>query len=171
MSKAIRYAPMSKTICKEIVKEIMNDLREQERKDKKRKVFRNTELLMKNYRVLKQHSDNAIYSLNQVVEDLEPLTFEKLYISAILKSKIRTTIMVQHIDMALELLQGNAISQGKQELNKYNVLLSIFVLDKTFEDLAEEYNCSALTVRRWKNDMLKCLGLLLFGVDGLLNFF
>jgi uncharacterized protein YjcR len=161
---------MSKAVSKEVVKEVINELKEQERNASKHKVFRNTELLMKNYTVLKQHSDNAVYSLDQVVKDIEPMTYEKLYIDAILKSKIRTTVMVQHIDMALDILHGNAIAKGEQEISKYNALSALYIAGKTFEDIAEQYNCSTLTVRRWKNDMLKSLGLLLFGVDGLLNF-
>ncbi len=160
---------MSKTSNKELIKEVLKEISEQERQTNKRKVFRNTELLMKNYNVLKQHSENAVYSFTQSITDIEPLTFENLYIEAILKSKIRTTIMVQHIDMALEMLHKNSMDKGKQEENKYNAMIDNFVTGETFEELAEKYNCTPLTVRRWKNDMLRNLGILLFGVDGLLS--
>jgi len=77
--------------------------------------------------------------------------------------------MVQHIDMALDLLQKNSMKNGKAEENKYDAMIDVFIYNKTFEESAEKYHCTPLTVRRWKNDMLKSLGILLFGIDGLLN--
>jgi len=47
---------VSKTINKELIKEVLKEISEQERQNNKRKVFRNTELLMKNYNVLKHYT-------------------------------------------------------------------------------------------------------------------
>ncbi|WP_241428215.1 helix-turn-helix domain-containing protein [Clostridium sp. DJ247] len=37
----------------------------------------------------------------------------------------------------------------------------------TYEEIAETLNCGVNTPRRWINEMINELGVLLFGIDGL----
>jgi len=154
---------------KKLIRETIAEYMEQLQGGKKSKAYHNTELLMKNYNVLKQHSENAIYELKEDVEGFEfNMDFDEPYIQSILKSKIRTTIMLQHIDMALETLEYNCTIHGKAEIDKYGALIGVYISKKTYEQLAEDYGCTPLTIRRRKNEMLRVLSILLFGTDGLL---
>jgi len=154
---------------KKLIRETIAEYIEQQGR-KKSKAYHNTKLLMKNYSTLKQHSKNAVYELKEDVEGFEfNMDFDEPYIQSILKSKIRTAIMLQHIDMALDMLKRNSAARGKSESDKYNILVGVYITGDTYDDLAERYNCVTSTVWRWENDMLRELSVLLFGVDGLLT--
>lgn len=134
-----------------------------------KKVFHNTKLLMKHYNDLKLHIDNAVSDLHEIDQDiLAPMDYyedDELYILSIRKSKIKTLIMISHIDAALDVLYKNEVRNGTVE--KYLALKKLFVDKKTYECIAEELNCSIITVRRWVNEMLKQLGIYLFGVESI----
>jgi DNA-directed RNA polymerase specialized sigma subunit len=155
-------------VDKESIKEIVRELRKEEKENKKREVFHNTKLLLKHYNDLKSHIANSISDIEDVksdYDDLLCLDIEDLYILSIKRSKAKTLIMVAHIDMALETLK---VTQNKlQSLEKYKALELYFFKEKTYEDIAELLHCGVATVRRWVNEMVKELGIYLFGVDGL----
>nr|WP_235694980.1 sigma-70 region 4 domain-containing protein [Clostridioides difficile] len=50
---------------------------------------------------------------------------------------------------------------------KYRALELYYCDEKTYEEIAEILNCGVVTSRRWINEMVKELGVYLFGIDGL----
>ena len=52
-------------------------------------------------------------------------------------------------------------------VKKYQALESYYFNEETYENIAEKLNCGVITVRRWVNEMINELSILLFGIDGL----
>lgn len=129
--------------------------------------FHNTELLLRHYNSLKAHYDNAIDNLQQVqdIVDFEYTDEDELYIKSIRRSKSRTLIMIAHINAAVEELEERLVVEGQPE--KFMVIREVYFEGKTFAKMAEKLNCSEMTVRRWKNEMIEEISLLLFGIEGL----
>ncbi len=135
----------------------------------KKKVFHNTKLLMKHYNDLKAHIIYSICDINDITNtdkiELEKEEYDELYILSIKQSKVKTLIMMSHIDSSLEVLKKE---QGKKGvIEKYLALEKIFIDEKTYEEVAEELNCGVITVRRWVKEMLEELGIYLFGIEGI----
>ena len=71
--------------------------------------------------------------------------------------------MIAHIDMALEQLKRKQIKKGT--VDKYNALTKHYIDEKNYEEISEELKCSVITPRRWINEMIDELSVLLFGID------
>ncbi|SFC63359.1 helix-turn-helix domain-containing protein [Clostridium uliginosum] len=142
--------------------------KEQKVIDEKR-VFHNTKLLMKHYNDLKSHIVYSVSDINDITNsdkiELEKEDYDELYILSIKQSKVKTLIMISHVDVSLELLKKEQKRKGVIE--KYLALEKIFIGEKTYEQIAEELNCGVITVRRWINEMLTELGIYLFGIEGI----
>lgn len=154
-------------VIKKATKEAIREYTKELRKEQKNKTFHNTRLLMKNYNNLKEHMEKGIDSLKFALDngDYDELTEDEVYILSIKQSKARTLIMVAHIDIALEALKEKQYRMSCHE--KYKAFKKYFIENETYEDIAAELNGSVITVRRWINEMVKQLAVLIFGVDGL----
>jgi hypothetical protein len=148
---------------------------DEERKRNRKQRFLNTELLLQNYHLLCDHRDNSKNKASDVFsfEELEEAGIHDIVVQAITRSRARTEVMINQIDICLERLKQRQYAKGQGD--KYEVLWCLY-LDKARKDIewgqliqavAEETPCSESTVRRWKNEMIKELSVLLFGVDGL----
>lgn len=162
-------------IAKAAAVEALKILREDERQQIRRNRYHNTELLLKNYLNLLDHYENARDKATDIisVEDLEELDMDEVIIKAIKRSRLRTLIMINQIDTCLDILKLRQANKGQPE--KYDVIHCLY-LDRARRDIswgdliatvAQELNCSTDSVRRWKNEMVRELSILLFGVDGL----
>ena len=155
-------------VIKKATKEAIKEYDKEKREEEKKKVFHNTRLLLKHYNDLKTHVENAIDDVERLESDLldiNELDRDELYILSIKKSKSKTMIMIAHIDMALEQLEKKQYKLCSTE--KYKALIMFFLEEKTYEEIAEQLNCGVNTPRRWVNEMISELSILLFGIDGL----
>lgn len=155
-------------IISKAAKEAIKEFDKEKMQEQKKKVFHNTRLLLSHYNDLKEHVKNAIESAEQLNTDwmdMEDLDKDELYILSIKRSKTKTLIMIAHIDTALETLKSKQCKLYSFE--KYNALKMFYIDEMTYEEIAEELNCGVNTPRRWINEMLNELGILLFGVDAL----
>lgn len=136
--------------------------------DQRKKVLHNTKLLMKHYNDLKEHAESAVETISEInFNDCNVVDLDKddLYILSIKRSKIKTLIMISHIDASLALLE-----QKQMKLNtiyKYDALEMFYIQEKSYEDIQEKLSCGKNTPARWINQMLNELSILLFGVDGI----
>lgn len=139
-----------------------------EKKSIKKKTFHNTELLLIHYNDLKEHCKKAKYDAEDIQnyfgEDIK-INNDELYIKSIMVSKLKTQIMIEHIDLAIKTLEVKM--NKKKQPEKFEVIKIIYFNGKSFEDAAAELHCSVDTIRRWKNEMTRELSIYLFGVDGL----
>lgn len=149
-------------------KEAIKEYDKEKKQEQKKKVFHNTKLLLKHYNDLTTHVNKAIDDVNSLETDLMglgDLDGDELYILSIRRSKNKTLIMIAHIDMATEQLKRKQRQLCTME--KYKALEEYYFHEKTYEQIAEELNCGVITVRRWVNEMINELSILLFGIDGL----
>ena len=108
----------------------------------KRKILYNTKLLLKNYNELKNHSINAIYkNIDEEVIDRmngEEANYsdDKIFIESIRNSKIKTLIIITHIDVALERVKQKHKIKGTIE--KYKALELYYIKEKRKDDIAVE---------------------------------
>lgn len=134
--------------------------------EKKNGVFRNTKLLMENYNAFKFNVEKGISDSNQLDINLyDEIEEDALYVLSIRRSKLRSLIMVSHIDACLEKLKERQAQKGT--LEKYCVLQYHYLDGMTYENIADVYGISERTSRRWVNELLNSLGTYIFGIDGL----
>ena len=148
------------------------------------KRLRNTRLLLKNYRSFVEHCNNAQYSVEnpikkeisknsitvQLFDDLYNLQDDAFVVSSILKSKEKTKIILDHINMCLEFFAQKAMKTNNQEMiRRFNVIDALYIKEKSmsFEEIAEQEHISTKTVNRDKNKAIQELSVLIFGIDGL----
>ena len=158
----------SEEVVKSIAKEAVKEYVKEQEKNRKKTALHNAKLLMTNYNTLKLNVEEGISEINQIdYSELEDIydTDDVMYIESIRRSKIRSLIMIAHIEKCLELLKRDL--EKKDELDKYKVFIEILVEQKTHEDVAEAYNVVPMTVYRWVKELLGKLSIYLFGIDSL----
>ena len=168
MRSSVNYDQVIKKAVTEAIKEF--DIKKHE--EAKTKILHNTSLLLSNYNNLSKHYEEAVDNLDYIELDEEGNSScesieanDKLFILSIRRSKFRTMIMVAHIQTALKILKDDCIR--KNQLIKYDVLEKHYLQNVPFNQIAVESNCSEITARRWKNEMVQDLGVYLFGIDAL----
>lgn len=167
----MRGININETIKKAIT-EAIKEFDSKRQAESKAKILHNTRVLLNNYNSLASHYEKAVDNLDYIelneddeysCESIE--SNDKLFILSIRRSKFRTMIMVTHIKAALDSLRETCIK--KNQPDKYKVLEMHYLQDVPYGEIAKEINCSEITARRWKNEMVQDLGVYLFGVDAL----
>lgn len=162
---------MNRTTAEEIAeaaarKAVVEYAREREKENKK-KVFQNTRILMKNYKSIKEHVENAITEAADMEMDIEDdgVDKEELFIKSIKRSKIRSLIMISHIESCLRLLEKE--ERNKNTFEKYLAYTYYYIDEMEAESIGEIVGCDARTIRRWINECDRKMSIYLFGADAL----
>lgn len=155
-------------IAKAAAHEAVKEHERSTRKNKKAKIFQNTKKLMENYNRICQSVEKGVAELGDMdnAEELEEFTEEDIFINSILKSKLRSIIMIAHIDKCLALLKEEEDRKNTPE--KYVAFKAFYLEGKTYEDMLEKYGFAERTARRWITEMTNTLGVYLFGADALM---
>ncbi|MBC2721826.1 hypothetical protein [Desulfosporosinus sp.] len=138
--------------------------------------FHNTELLLKNYLSLIEHfelSQDKASEEDLVAFDFDGDDADDIIIRSIRRSRIRTLVMVFHIEACLGRLRTKMADKG--QLEKYVVIEKLYLdpvksvipLTERKQIIAAEVHCGDTSVWKWRNEMINELSVLLFGVDGL----
>lgn len=154
--------------------EVYAKQKKRERKARIDRRLRNTKRLMRSYREIKIHAGDAIASLSEVVhEDFE--FFKGLMedgdtvdVSAIVRSKARSAIMLTHIDAMLQAYQAICYGSKKPEdQRRYRVLESMCLVDNppTVSEIAERENIDVRTVYKDFDAACEKMSALLFGIQ------
>jgi hypothetical protein len=146
------------------VKVAIKEYNKEQKADKRAKALHNTKMLLKNYEKIKSSIDEAISEESQLNESLKYDEDDGVYINSIRKSKLKSLIIISHIDRALDLTKYEY--ERKDMLYKYNSLYDCLINGVTFEVEAEALNTSAVTIRRWIAEITKVLSIRIFGCDG-----
>lgn len=87
--------------------ETVKEFEKSQKKNRKVRVFQNAKKLMENYNRICQSVQEGVSELSDVDdgEELEALPAEDIYINSIIKSKLRSIVMIAHIDKCLGLLE------------------------------------------------------------------
>ena len=156
-------------IAKRAAKEAIAEAKKEERQQKKVKIFQNTKVLMENYRRMVQSVEEGVSDLSSLTEEpIEGLDDDNanVFIESIVRSKLRSLVMLAHIDKCLKLLEDE--ERRKNTPEKYLAFRYFYIDGMTHESIAEVLNCSDRTYRRWVSDLTGSLGVYLFGVDALM---
>ena len=152
--------------------------REKERKSRQDRRLHNTRLLLKNYRLLKEHTKGAIFRANQAreraVDILDGLNDYEMddgfYIESIKKSQQRTLIILAHIDQMLELYKAYCYNSGNPEnIRRYGVVMATYIDEpkKSALEIAGTFGIEKRTVYKDIKAAANPLTALLFGIDSL----
>lgn len=140
--------------------------------------LRNTRLLLKNYRTLKQHAQGAVFNAKKakenavdILDGLDSFQFDdNLYIESIKRSQQRTIIILRHIDEMMKYYRIACEESGREdEMRCYRIIMATYIDDekKTAEEIAEIENIERRTVYKNINTAMKPLSALIFGVDSI----
>lgn len=153
-------------IIDKAVKKAIREYAKEEKQERKRKALHNTKLLLKNYNKINSSIDEAISEANQLEQDMIGFDDdEEVYINSIRRSKLKSLIVVAHIEKALTLTKEEY--EQKDMLIKYQALYDCLINGVTYEEEAEVLSASTMTVRRWITEVTKVISIRIFGSDGI----
>lgn len=149
-------------------KEVLKEHERQVRREKKVKVFQNTKKLMENYNRICQSVEEGVAELSDMdnSDELEGFTEDDIFIDSILKSKLRSIVMIGHIDKCLRLLEDEECRKNTHE--KYLAFKYFYLDGMTYESIAEVYGYGERTARRWITELTGILSIYLFGADAIM---
>jgi len=137
----------------------------------------NTKLLLRNYRMLKDNSENSIFGRSQMEESaadilcsMMNLYDDEVIVDAIKRSATRTAIMVCHIDTMMGIYKAYCEkSSNILDIRRYEVVHDMYIAEEnlTVKEIAQKKNMSKENVYSDLNIALERLSALIFGVDGL----
>ena len=133
------------------------------------KIFRNTKYLMENYERIKDSVEQGVSSVKDLEKQVYNIDFDggldEIFVESIRRGKVRSTVMLAHIDKCLALLEQDQNRKNTPE--KYLAFRYFYLDGMSYESIAEVYGYSERTARRWINELIRILGIYLYGVDGL----
>lgn len=137
----------------------------------------NTKLLLRNYRMLKDNSENSIYGRSQMKESAADILCsmmnmydDEVIVDAIKRSATRTAIIVSHIDTMLGLYKVYCDkSSNDLDRRRYEVIYDMYMAEQTLsvKEIAKKQNMSRESVYTDLKIAIERLSALIFGVDGL----
>lgn len=147
--------------------EAVREFEKSQKKNRKVKVFQNAKKLMENYNRICKSVQEGVSELSDVDdgEELEELSAEDIYINSIIKSKLRSIVMIAHIDKCLGLLEAEEYQKNTPE--KYLAFKYFYLDGMTYDSIAEVYGYGERTARRWITELTTILSIYLFGADAI----
>ena len=142
----------------------------------------NTKLLLKNYRMFKEHCTGAVYtdeagehdgSEEETALELMDMILQRdhsVTVDSIRRSCRRTKIMVRHIDNMLDLYRAHCEQNGNDALQRgYRIIRGLYLdaVPLTPEQLSEQEHISTRQVSRDRDAAIEQISMLMFGIDGL----
>lgn len=137
--------------------------------------LRNTKLLLENYRSFKLFCNNAVCQAEvkikenaiDILDSLEDVDSETLFIESIKKSVARTVIMVQHIVSIMDIFQ--TVCSKKKKEKQYQVLYYMYIHDDHYcnEKIAELIEREERQIYNISKTSIESLSPIMFGIDAL----
>lgn len=160
----IKVEELIKTAAKEAVREYDKELQ----RAKRIKIFQNTKKLMENYNRICKSIEEGIADLADLDghEELDDFTDEDIFVNSILKSKLRSIVMIAHIDKCLKLLEDEQYRRNTHE--KYLAFTYYYLDEMKQESIEEILGNTDRTIRRWVTELTNILSIYLFGADAIM---
>lgn len=163
--------------AKEALKMFQQEREKEQRKRADRRL-RNTKLLLRNYHMLKEHTENSVFGRTQmeesaidILESMMSVYDNDVIIESIKRSATRTAIIVSHIEVMFGLYHSYCEHTTNREidLRRYEVTWDMYMAEKTLtaKEIAEKQNISTRNVYEDIRIAVERLSALIFGVDGL----
>jgi len=143
--------------------------------------LRNTKLLLRNYRTLKSHCENAIFeragivaeNMNaiDILDSIDEYLFnETFYVESIKRTTERTAIILAHIDEMMRIFEILCHQSGRlEDARRYRVVKALYIDEQGLiaEEIAENEKINVRTVYKDIDIASERLTALFFGIDGL----
>ncbi len=140
--------------------------------------LRNTKLLLRNYRMLKEHAENSVFGRTQmeesaldILESMMSMYDNEIIIESIKRSATRTAVIVSHIETMFDLYAAYCDKSPNRdiEMRRYEVLWDMYMAEDTLsaKEAAEKQHVSKDTIYTDIRMATEKLTALIFGVDGL----
>lgn len=159
--------------------DVMRKEQQKQLSERHKRKLRNTKLLLRNFRMFKLHSENAVAELQDVDEDTYQI-FEDmmsngirdndLFVESIKKSVARTKIIVTHVSEMLNLYEIYCRQSSKPEdMRRFRVIQAMYIDDEplTASQIADNEGIDNRTVYKDVDAAIEKLSALIFGIDGL----
>ncbi|NSN57342.1 hypothetical protein HRD96_05150 [Enterococcus faecalis] len=157
----------------EIITAKVLEIQEKKKKETKREKrdwkLRNTNLLLKNYRMLKKHCDSIV----PTIQDYEISVFdsEALNLDTLMKYKARTKEMLDYFDLMFSSYNNYCRSNGDAAERRFDIIKSVYIEDGNFRksksEMASYYAIDFRTVDRDIKKATDELSIFLYGIDSL----
>ena len=146
------------------------------------KRLHNTRLLLKNYRMLKAHFKNAVYTLEEehANQEMKPgdiwkllnqtAPTEEIYIEAICKSATRTMIILQHLDRMLDIYAAFCERSPMPSVKRQYRIMKARYLDEpqiSMADIADMEHIHKRTAEKDLDVAIESITALIFGIDAI----
>lgn len=140
--------------------------------------LRNTKLLLRNYRMLKEHAENSVFGRSQmeesaldILESMMSMYDNEVIIESIKRSATRTAVIITHIDTMFGLYAAYCDNAPNRdiEMRRFDVIWDMYMADHTLsaKEIAEKQHMSKDNVYADLRVATERLTALIFGVDGL----
>lgn len=134
-------------------------------KSESEKELRNTKELLKNYRLLENHLDVELPS----IDDDTPLSRYELSLYSLLGYRARSKEMMVFINEIIERYQMICMQGTPEQERRFKVIRNLYI-DRpamTRVRLAKRFGCDEKTIRRDERQAINELSVMIFGIDGL----
>ena len=115
--RPVKQTEALEEVARLAAREALKEHEKQLRREKRIKVFQNTKKLMENYNRICQSVEEGVAELSDMDngDELEEFTEDDFFINSILKSKLRSIVMIGHIDKCLKLLEDEECRKNTHE--------------------------------------------------------
>lgn len=121
----------------------------------------NTRLLMRNYNGLKDHIDNVTDEIEFEFDDIH----DEIWITSIIRTKLRTMKMMTYIDSALGILEKRF--RKNCEEYKFKAFKLYYMGEKNNEQIQEILGCGKNSPKKWSDLVIEELSILLWGIEAI----
>lgn len=139
--------------------------------------LRNVKLLLQNYKDLKQHSENAVYTAEQAEDAIDildmmwdPNNRSDAVVESIKASLLKTKIIMGHIDSMIDIYRDMVYrSNNEVEIRRFNILYDRYIKEGETKvaSLCDKYHIDKRTVYYDTDIAAERLATLIFGIDSL----
>lgn len=151
-------------IAKKAAQQAIKEFTEAAKKTERKRMLHNTFVLMENYTSLKKYADSAISETSQIENNIF-LNSKNEYLKSIRNSRVKTLLMISHIDNAINELKKECEKKG--EKYKFEAFEMHYIKNVPYEKIQEKMNCGKNSPSRWCKEIIKLLSVKLFGIDGI----
>lgn len=146
------------------VRLVIKEYEKEKKEAAKKKIYHNTFLLMKKYNVLKEHINDMKGDIELQVE-FEDLGPGDVWILSVARSKMKSIKMISYVDQAISIVEENF--RQKCIYHEYQAFYKYFIEEKTNEQIMKELNCGKNSPKKWCDNVLNELSVLLWGYEAL----
>ena len=162
---------------KQLMREAIREEREAERRELQEVADRrlhNTELLLRNYKYLKAHAENAVYeaeeveSAQDILQDLM-LGRNSVTVESIKRSAARTVVIMNHVDRMLNAYEAICLNSSRDtDPRKWDAIYSKYIREPQLSvaEIARNHGVVEQVIYDDLRDAKTFLGVLFFGIDG-----